>query len=143
MLKKIMTGLLSISFCFSIVGMASAATHVNGYFRHDGTYVQPHYRSDPDHNPYNNWSYPGNTNPYTGKTATGNEDTYLNHYYHRQNDYNYNYSSSYPSISDSTSSDDYSNNYNNTYNYSDTNSNLFDSSHDPSSSFDEVYSDDE
>ena len=43
--------------------------------------MQPHYRSNPDNNPYNNWSYPGNTNPYTGETATGNPDTYLKNYY--------------------------------------------------------------
>lgn len=34
-------------------------------------------RSNPDGNPYNNWSYPGNTNPYTGKVAPGNPSTYL------------------------------------------------------------------
>jgi hypothetical protein len=58
-----------------------AAVKVNGYFRKDGTYVQPHYRSNPDGNPYNNWSYPGNTNPYTGEVAPGNPDTYLQNYY--------------------------------------------------------------
>jgi len=61
----------------------SAQVRVKGYYRKDGTYVQPHYRSSPDGNPYNNWSYPGNTNPYTGKVATGNASTYLNNYYHR------------------------------------------------------------
>jgi hypothetical protein len=50
---------------------------VRGYYRKDGTYVAPHYRSSPDGNPYNNWSFPGNTNPYTGKTATGDPSTYL------------------------------------------------------------------
>ncbi len=59
---------------------AFAVVHVRGYFRKDGTYVQPHYRSDPDGNPYNNWSFPGNTNPYTGKVAPGNPDTYLKNY---------------------------------------------------------------
>lgn len=54
-----------------------AQVHVKGYTRKDGTYVQPHIRSNPDGNPYNNYSYPGNTNPYTGKVATGNESTYL------------------------------------------------------------------
>ncbi|WP_291908775.1 SH3 domain-containing protein [Chitinophaga sp. CB10] len=56
---------------------------VSGYYRKDGTYVQPHYRSSPDGNPYNNWSYPGNVNPYTGKVAPGNPDTYLKNYYNR------------------------------------------------------------
>jgi hypothetical protein len=57
---------------------------VNGYYRKNGTYVAPHYRSSPDGNPYNNYSYPGNVNPYTGKIATGNPDTYLNRYNNRK-----------------------------------------------------------
>jgi hypothetical protein len=57
-----------------------AQVKVKGYYRKDGTYVQPHYRSNPDGNPYNNWSYPGNVNPYTGKVAGGSEDTYLRNY---------------------------------------------------------------
>lgn len=60
-----------------------AQVKVRGYYRKDGTYVKPHYRSNPDGNPYNNLSYPGNTNPYTGKTATGDPDTYLRNYYNR------------------------------------------------------------
>ncbi|XWW46641.1 peptidoglycan-binding protein [Fibrella sp. USSR17] len=60
-----------------------AQVQVRGYYRKDGTYVQPHMRSSPDGNPYNNWSYPGNTNPYTGKTASGDPDTYLRNYYNR------------------------------------------------------------
>jgi hypothetical protein len=57
--------------------------HVNGYYRKDGTYVQPYVRSSPDGNPYNNYSYPGNTNPYTGKVATGKAETYLQNYYNK------------------------------------------------------------
>jgi hypothetical protein len=53
---------------------------VRGYYRKNGTYVQPHQRSKPDGNPYNNYSYPGNTNPHTGKVATGNPETYLKNY---------------------------------------------------------------
>jgi hypothetical protein len=76
-------GLTNISFSQK----AEAAVSVKGYYRKNGTYVQPHMRSNPDGNPYNNWSYPGNTNPYTGKTATGNPSTYLNNYYNRSNSY--------------------------------------------------------
>ena len=47
-----------------------AATRVRGYFRKDGTYVAPHYRSAPDGNFWNNWSTKGNVNPYTGKPGT-------------------------------------------------------------------------
>lgn len=44
--------------------------YVRGYYRTDGTYVQPHYRSSPDGNILNNWSTKGNVNPYTGKPGT-------------------------------------------------------------------------
>lgn len=43
---------------------------VNGYFRSDGTYVQPHYRSAPDNSYNNNWSVSPNVNPYTGQRGT-------------------------------------------------------------------------
>jgi hypothetical protein len=76
---------------------AAAQTYVQGYTRHDGTYVQGHWRSSPDHNPYNNYGYPGNTNPYTGQTATGNPDSYLQRYYSRSTTSGYSLPSySYP-----------------------------------------------
>ena len=46
--------------------VANADVHVRGYYRDNGTYVQPHYRSDPDGNPNNNWSTYPNVNPHTG-----------------------------------------------------------------------------
>lgn len=46
---------------------AFADTYVQGYVKKDGTYVQPHYRSDSDSSRYNNYSTQGNTNPYTGQ----------------------------------------------------------------------------
>jgi hypothetical protein len=70
--------LIVFSLIFSI--KISAVTKVNGYYKKNGTYVQPYYRSDADSTPYNNWSYPGNVNPYTGKLATGDPDTYLKRY---------------------------------------------------------------
>lgn len=59
---------------------SSSDVWVDGYYRSDGTYVTGHWRSAPNSNPTDNFSYPGNTNPYTGKTATGNSDTYLENY---------------------------------------------------------------
>lgn len=59
--------------------------NVTGYYRNNGTYVVPHMRSNPDGNPYNNYSFPGNINPYTGKIASGNEETYLRNYYNKSN----------------------------------------------------------
>lgn len=93
---------ISLVFTFSafiaiiLPQIVIADVYVNGYYRKNGTYVQPHYRSNPDGNPYNNWSYPGNTNPYTGETTGGNPDTYLNNYYNNSESYYgsnlYNYS---------------------------------------------------
>ncbi|HEX6963765.1 MAG TPA: hypothetical protein VF175_17995, partial [Lacipirellula sp.] len=48
----------------------AADTYVRGHFRSNGTYVQPHYRSAPDGNRYNNFSTRGNINPYTGQIGT-------------------------------------------------------------------------
>jgi|GEM_PF-891451 hypothetical protein len=67
--------------------VSTAQVHVSGYTKANGTYVQPYTRSSPDGNPYNNYSYPGNTNPYTGKVATGNPDTYLKNYYNKSATY--------------------------------------------------------
>ncbi len=51
-----------------IVGAtALGQVRVRGHVRRDGTYVQPHYRSNPDGSFYNNWSTQGNVNPYTGE----------------------------------------------------------------------------
>lgn len=48
----------------------SASVYVHGYTKSNGTYVAPHYRSNPDGNFYNNWSTKGNINPYTGAAGT-------------------------------------------------------------------------
>jgi|ERR1044071_1822096 hypothetical protein len=84
-----------VVFSFVLSSVADAAVRVRGYYRKDGTYVQPYYRSNPDGNPFNNWSFPGNTNPYTGKTATGDPNTYLKNYYNTYSSVNpysiYNY----------------------------------------------------
>lgn len=50
--------------------VANSQVKVRGYYRKDGTYVRPHYRSSPDGNFWNNWSTKGNVNPYTGKAGT-------------------------------------------------------------------------
>jgi hypothetical protein len=55
-----------------LAGQVWADTFVRGYTRKDGTYVQPHYRSNPDGNRFNNYSTQGNTNPYTGRAGTVN-----------------------------------------------------------------------
>jgi hypothetical protein len=66
------------------------AADVPGHFRKDGTYVAPHQRSNPDSNPYNNYSFPGNYNANTGQITPGDQNRYLERYQQqqRQNDLN-------------------------------------------------------
>lgn len=52
------------------IATAFADEYVRGYTRQDGTYVAPYYRSSPDDTVTNNYSFEGNTNPYTGKVGT-------------------------------------------------------------------------
>ncbi|MBU0516891.1 MAG: hypothetical protein KJ621_19220 [Proteobacteria bacterium] len=40
---------------------------VRGYYRRNGTYVQPHFRTYPDGTRWNNCSTYPNVNPYTGQ----------------------------------------------------------------------------
>jgi hypothetical protein len=51
---------------------AQAQVSVKGYFRSNGTYVQPHTRSAPNNTRADNWSTIGNINPYTGQKGTTN-----------------------------------------------------------------------
>ena len=66
------TLIIAASAIFLAAAPAFADEFVNGYVRRDGTYVQPHMRSSPDGNPFNNWSTQGNVNPYTGVPGTHN-----------------------------------------------------------------------
>lgn len=50
--------------------LAFSAVHVNGYYKKNGTYVAPHYRSSPNHTTSDNWSTKDNVNPYTGKVGS-------------------------------------------------------------------------
>src|SRR5258708_912561 len=74
-MAKISYGLALVALlAFSTV--AEADQWVNGYFRSDGTYVSGYYRSDPDGNPYNNYSTYPNVNPYTGQVGTHHVSPY-------------------------------------------------------------------
>jgi hypothetical protein len=66
---KLLPVILSLSLSAIAFGKD---VYVQGHVRKDGTYVQPHFRTAPDSNPYNNYSTQGNTNPYTGKKGTVN-----------------------------------------------------------------------
>ncbi len=52
---------------------------MKGYYRNDGTFVQPHHRTSPDNSINNNWSTKGNVNPYTGQEGwIDRQPTYSN-----------------------------------------------------------------
>lgn len=50
--------------------LAQGSNSVRGHIRRDGTYVAPHYRTNPNRTTYDNWSTKPNTNPYTGQQGT-------------------------------------------------------------------------
>lgn len=60
---------LCLSLLLSGHAVAGGDVHVRGYYRSNGTYVQPHYRSEPHGVFSNNWTTLGNVNPYTGEAG--------------------------------------------------------------------------
>ena len=72
---KIITVFVAIAL--SGIAMSQSQVYVNGYYKSNGTYVAPHYRTAPNNNVYDNWSTYPNYNPYTGKQGT---KTYSNSY---------------------------------------------------------------
>ncbi len=72
--------ILALAIVAGLSTGAYADTYVNGYYRQDGTYVEPHHRTNPDGNRFNNYSTQGNTNPYTGQAGTVNPYTNSNPY---------------------------------------------------------------
>ena len=57
------------------------STYVSGYVKSNGTYVRGHYRTCPDSSPYNNYSFPGNYNPNSGRITGGSRNSYIDNYY--------------------------------------------------------------
>jgi opacity protein-like surface antigen len=70
--------MLRISLVAGLVACAlgSAAqaqdSYHRGYVTRDGTYVQPHYQTQPNATPFDNYSTRGNVNPYNGQPGTVN-----------------------------------------------------------------------
>jgi hypothetical protein len=56
------TLLASVTLC-----SAQGYHYVRPYVDRNGIYHQPHYQTNPDRIRSNNWSYPGNVNPFTGE----------------------------------------------------------------------------
>jgi opacity protein-like surface antigen len=70
--------IVAILACAVFPSVAMADQYVNGYMRQNGTYVQPHWRSDANNTRNDNYSTRGNVNPYNGKKG------------YQPNDYDYN-----------------------------------------------------
>lgn len=68
---KILTAFTAALVMCALALPAFAQVAVRGYTRKDGTYVQPHMRSNPDGIRSNNYSAEGNSNPYTGSIGGG------------------------------------------------------------------------
>jgi hypothetical protein len=86
-MKRLMTIMVVLVVVLATTLTADAAVRVRGYFRSNGTYVQPHYRSNPDGNFYNNWSTYPNVNPYTGSTGTRLTPSNSSSYYYSMPSY--------------------------------------------------------
>lgn len=67
--------LFLIAFLFT-TALSFGQVSVRGYYRSNGTYVQPHQRTAPNYTRNDNYSTVGNTNPYTGKAGTVPRDSY-------------------------------------------------------------------
>ena len=73
-----MRRVITITAVLAVMAMASvvnADVYVNGYYRGNGSYVQPHYRSNPDGDRSNNWSTYPNVNPHTGSIGSRHYST--------------------------------------------------------------------
>jgi len=68
MKNKIALALIAITLAASAFGQGY---HYNrGYIDRNGVYHSGHYQTNPNGNPYDNWSTKGNYNPFTGQPGT-------------------------------------------------------------------------
>ena len=96
-----MKRIIILTALLSMTSFAHADENVRGYYKSNGTYVQPYTRSTPDNSYNNNYDVKGNTNPTTGESGTSsrtwndktpeyNQKTYGNPSYESTPSYNYN-----------------------------------------------------
>jgi hypothetical protein len=67
-----MSKFVALVLCLAVAtpAFAQSSHYVRGHVTKNGTYVAPHYQTNPDSSVLNNWSTRGNYNPYTGKAGT-------------------------------------------------------------------------
>ncbi|SRR5260221_971722 len=54
---------------YTYIPKSSSDVYVHGYYKKNGTYVEPYYRTKADKTTKNNFSHYNNVNPYTGKVG--------------------------------------------------------------------------
>ena len=63
---------LAVTMLVASVALSNAQGYhwVRPHYDHNGVFYNGHYQTNPDGNPYNNWSYPGNEglNPFGGSS---------------------------------------------------------------------------
>ena len=65
------TTLLALALAaLTVPALAQSQHYVQPHVTRNGTFVQGHMQTNPDSNPYNNYSTQGNVNPYTGQQGT-------------------------------------------------------------------------
>ena len=66
--------ILLIAMMFSVTAFAD--TYGRGHYRENGSYVQPHYRTNSNNTRLDNYSTRGNVNPYNGRVGTKDPFSY-------------------------------------------------------------------
>jgi hypothetical protein len=79
MKPAIITGLFLMAGLWAVGSVPSWGASVEGYWRDRGTYVEPYQRTRPDSRLDNNYGYPGNYNPNSGRITPGNTWPSLRH----------------------------------------------------------------
>ena len=67
---KMKTLFLALAAVLAFSAHAQKTTQVDGHFKSNGTYVQPHVRTAPNSTTTDNFGTKGNYNPSTGKQGT-------------------------------------------------------------------------
>lgn len=69
-MKIIAFGIIAALSLAAFAADAQGDHYVSGYTRSNGTYVAPHYQTNPNRTTSDNYSTVGNVNPYTGQAGT-------------------------------------------------------------------------
>lgn len=69
-MRLVLRTVLATAAVVACYGQSSADDCVSGYYKANGTYVSGYCRSDRDNTVTDNFSFEGNSNPYTGSAGT-------------------------------------------------------------------------